>query len=603
MNDDLFQKATLAHSKNNLDEAEHLYVKILKNNSDNHQIHFLLGTLFLQKKIAKKALSHLKKVESHDKNNPHLLMNLGLAYKEIGDYQLSETYLKKSLSLNPEHADCLNNLGTLYLLSKNYVKAELNFRKALKLRANEAAFLINLSECLSLTGIKDEAISLLLKIDVKNTHYKEAQKKLFTIYFKYKNYQEAIDCGKQIIGNEDDKSIAGRMIHCFLQIGNVPEAENLLAKLDSDAYQYAFYEGTIEIEKGNHDRAKKIFTQLLKKQEYSAPAHHNLGMIKFKERLFDEAIAHFKDALDKDQGYLEAKTTMGLCQLSQCQFSSGWNNYLSYKEGTIFNFAALKNVPHWNGHSKNKIILIMFDQGLGDQIFFAKLLTFLDNHNQYVCVVNKKLINLFSASFKQNFRFISMDQINKSLHFDFQCIASELGKMFINDISDLNTPSKFISSQHDGLNNESPIGISWFSSNPVIGRKKSVSLDALIRKLKNKGRYFVNLQYGDYEKEIKVVEKKYQVTFIKHGNDNFNNLDQLAQVILGCKEVYAISNTTAHLSSALGQATNVILPYNHEFNTWYWFSDKQKKSLWYANTRIIEAQKNGPIESALEFID
>ncbi|MEL0056380.1 MAG: tetratricopeptide repeat protein, partial [Methylophilaceae bacterium] len=592
----------LAHSKNNLDEAEDLYFKILKNNLDNHQIHFLLGTLFLQKKIAKKALSHLKKAECHDKNNPHLLMSLGLACKEIGDYELSETYLKKSLSLNPEHADCLNNLGTLYLLTKNYVEAELNFRKALKLRADEAAFLINLSECLSLTGNKDEAINLLLKIDVKNTLYKEAQKKLFTIYFKYKNYQEAIDCGKQILGNGDDNSIAGKMIHCFLQIGNVPEAENLLAKLDSDKSQYAFYQGTIEIEKGNHDRAEKIFTQLLKKQEYSAPAHHNLGMIKFKQRLFDEAIAHFKDALDIDQGYLEAKTTMGLCQLSQCQFASGWKNYLSYKEGAIFNFAALKNVPHWNGHSKNKIILIMFDQGLGDQIFFAKLLTYLDKGNQYICVINKKLINLFSASFKQNFRFISMDQINESLHFDFQCIASELGKMFIKDISDLNTPSKFITSQYDGLNNESAIGISWFSSNPVIGRKKSISLDALISKLKNKSRYFINLQYGDYEKEIKAVEKKHQVTFIEHGNDNFNNLDQLARVILGCKEVYTISNTTAHLSSALGQATTVILPYNHEFNTWYWFSDKQKKSLWYANTRIVEAHKNDPIESALELI-
>jgi len=51
MNDDLLQKATLAHRKNNLDEAEHLYIKILKNNPDNHQIHFLLGTLYLTTKI------------------------------------------------------------------------------------------------------------------------------------------------------------------------------------------------------------------------------------------------------------------------------------------------------------------------------------------------------------------------------------------------------------------------------------------------------------------------------------------------------------------------------------------------------------------------
>ena len=98
------------------------------------------------------------------------------------------------------------------------------------------------------------------------------------------------------------------------------------------------------------------------------------------------------------------------------------------------------------------------------------------------------------------------------------------------------------------------------------------------------------------------IEEPIKLNFDSNDNDNFNNIDQLSRIILGCREVYCISNTSAHLSAALGHPTNVILPFNHTFNSWYWFQDKSRKSLWYANTVIIEAMQNNPIDSALKQI-
>ncbi|MEL0056272.1 MAG: tetratricopeptide repeat protein, partial [Methylophilaceae bacterium] len=270
MNENLFQKATLAHSQNNLKEAEDLYLKLLNKNSENHQVHFLLGTLYLQKKLPEKALSHLKKSEHDDKDNPHLLMNLGLAYKQAGDMSLSEVYLKKSLSIDPKNADSLNNLGSLQLSKKNYIDAEFNFRKALEIKPNEGAFLINLSECLFILGVKDEPINLLLKIQRGSDFYQDAQTKLFNIFYETKNYRQ-----------------------CIIIVEN-------LKKLNST--------------------------------EYCVLAQHNLGIIKFKQRLFDEAIDHFENALKKDKNFGEAKMTLGLCQLSQYQFKSGWDNFLTYQD-------------------------------------------------------------------------------------------------------------------------------------------------------------------------------------------------------------------------------------------------------------------------------
>ena len=601
MNDNLFQKATLAHSQNNLKEAENLYLKLLNKNSKNHQVHFLLGTLYLQKKLPKKALSHLKKSEHADKNNPHLLMNLGLAYKEAGDMSLAEIYLKKSLAIDPKHADSFNNLGALQLSKKNYVDAELNFRKALEIKPNEDAYLINLSDCLFVLGIKDEPINLLLKIQRGSDFYQEAQKKLFNIFLKNKNYRDAISYGRAILENDDDVFIKEKLINAYLKIGELNEAETLLAKIDSNSNPFFFNQGAIEAEKGNYVNAEKLFNKILNSKEYCVLAQHNLGIIKFKQRLFNQAIDHFENALKNDKNFGEAKMTLGLCQLSQYQFKSGWDNFLTYQDSSVFNFSLTNNIPKWKGHTTDKTIMIIFDQGVGDQIFFSRLLNYLDSVNQYICVVNKKLISLFAKSFNDSFIFKSIDQINKDMNIDFHCRATELGKIFIKSRDDMK-PIQYLFSEPQIFQEESPIGLAWYSNNSVIGRRKSIDLDALVSSLKHKSRFFVNLQYGDHDNEIRSVEKKHQVTFIDHGNDNFNNIDQLSRIIMGCREVYSISNTSAHLSAALGHPTHVILPYNHAINSWYWFQDKSKKSLWYANTVVIEAMQNKPINNALKQI-
>ena len=69
MLDKLFTEATQAHSINDLDLAEKLYLKILNKYPRESKTLFLIGTLYIQKKIYKKAINYLLKAHDIDSSN------------------------------------------------------------------------------------------------------------------------------------------------------------------------------------------------------------------------------------------------------------------------------------------------------------------------------------------------------------------------------------------------------------------------------------------------------------------------------------------------------------------------------------------------------
>jgi tetratricopeptide (TPR) repeat protein len=87
----------------------------------------------------KKALSIYKSTK-RDTMYAQALVNLGMAYKEIGaDSLASQTLYRavdrfQSMGLKKEESSALNSLGNLYRDSKNFTRAEYFFRKSLKLR-------------------------------------------------------------------------------------------------------------------------------------------------------------------------------------------------------------------------------------------------------------------------------------------------------------------------------------------------------------------------------------------------------------------------------------------------------------------------------------
>ena len=102
---------------------------------------------------------------------------------------------------------------------------------------------------------------------------------------------------------------------------------------------------------------------------------------------------------------------------------------------------------------------------------------------------------------------------------------------------------------------------------------------------------FFNLQYDNHKKEIKKFEKDTGIKIIDMEDiDKFNDFESLAGLIESLDLFITVSNTTAHLSGAIGKETWVMAPKNDSL-LFYWNTGK-KKTPWYTEIKIYPKINN-----------
>jgi ADP-heptose:LPS heptosyltransferase len=100
---------------------------------------------------------------------------------------------------------------------------------------------------------------------------------------------------------------------------------------------------------------------------------------------------------------------------------------------------------------------------------------------------------------------------------------------------------------------------------------------------------FVDLQYGDTAAERAAAEAMGLNLAHLPDVDLFNDIDGLAALLAACDLVISVSNTTAHLSGALGVPTWVMVPGGHG-QMWYWGAGDMG-SLWYPSATVFRQHK------------
>lgn len=180
----------------------------------------------------------------------------------------------KDRELKTRQASLYFGAGTQALMERQYTEALTNLLKADELQPENAEILTNLAMAYYFKGERAEAISTLnkaLKFDPKNS---DAKVNLASIYF------------------EDNR---------------IPESEALykevLKNLTYDKQARTYYNlGLIELEKKNNSKAAENYFRLSLKEDINyCPSHLKLGMIQYDRRMFNQALATFREA------------TMGTC--------------------------------------------------------------------------------------------------------------------------------------------------------------------------------------------------------------------------------------------------------------------------------------------------
>ncbi|CAM8660205.1 GT9_LPS_heptosyltransferase domain containing protein [Oxalobacteraceae bacterium] len=406
------------------------------------------------------------------------------------------------------------------------------------------------------------------------------------------------------------------------------------------------YRGSALLQLGRVNEALASYDKVVKLAPNAAVAHYNRANALNRLRRYDEALQSLKRALRLQPRYTDALSltgvvlqamgdtpsalehydaairinpnaadahyNKGLALLTAGEFTHAWEHYeWRLRWDVTVRVGQSRSVdrvaPDWDGKPTSKPILVIPEQGLGDQIFFAGMLADLQvvAPGSTVCL-EPRLLPLFERSFeKLNFSSpydIDAEQCIKDGSFSAQIHIGSLGKYFRADtagLSRVTTPylkADPIKTSRLRSRIAKPgrivCGISWRSKNAAIGADKSLSLETLAPVLTAAGVDFVDLQYGDTAEERYRLKQDHGV-HVQHLDDvdNTNDLDSLAALVSACDIVITISNVTAHIAGALGKPTIVMLS-NLPTPLWYW-PKSRIDTPWYPSTVLVRQNQLG----------
>ena len=185
-------RALALHQKGQINEAEKIYLDLLKSHPNNSSLTQLLGTLYLQKKNYDLSEKYLLSSLDITPDNPVLLNNLGLLKKQTHKIEKSIEYF----SINIKKNNFLNswiNKSNILLETENY-KEGLDFsKKAIKNYPNNLKIKNNLALFLFENGFKKQSIEIYKELDNTNNHTTETYLNYSNILMKTNKLSEAID--------------------------------------------------------------------------------------------------------------------------------------------------------------------------------------------------------------------------------------------------------------------------------------------------------------------------------------------------------------------------------------------------------------------------
>lgn len=332
-------------------------------------------------------------------------------------------------------------------------------------------------------------------------------------------------------------------------------------------------------------------------------AHRALGQTRQALAAFEEAQAHAPAAP-------EPVYERALLRLEQRDFAAGWTDYEARWQCERFlrssrGFVPRALAPHLTlaptaERLAGKRILLIGEQGIGDQLMFASLLPDLTRTAASVlCLIEPRLIGLLTVAFPEvTFRSPHGAEVDSD-EVDHLVAIGSLGSAFRRQLTDFPRaafarPRPEIVAQWDQrLGPRSQplrVGLSWRGGAPSTGQQaRSMPLADLAPILRTPSCEFVSLQYGDVSAEVAAVNRDFPEPVRLFPSEDLHDFEDLAGLMANLDLVISVQNATVHLAGALGVRCWALLPHNPE-----WRYMRQGTGMpWYGSVRLVRQAATG----------
>jgi tetratricopeptide (TPR) repeat protein len=452
-------------------------------------------------------------------------------------------------------------LAVSYAKQKKFKEAEVTFLKIIELEPNDFDHYFNLANLYKETKAYDKCINTLqLALKVRPSD-KKALILLGANYYQVKNYKKAIHCANFILEKYP------------LSI------ESLNLKAISD------------IELGKFKEAIDCFTKIVSLKGEEPGILSDIAAC----YIFSGDLTNAKKFIQLSGNNIGARYNNSLIDLTYGEYLNGWkefelglkNNSRNLKKGS----EKFKNIPDFDPKVHKRSILLIGEQGIGDEIMYSTIIGDLSKKVKKIFLYCDNRLELI---FKDKFPFLEFVDNNYNLNnIESKLPIGSLARIFRNYEKDFydNLEKNLITECNSNLlklSSRINIGLSWHTENLQFGPERNINLNSLIPIFENKKLNFINLQYGNHEYEINNLETKIgRKIFLKDSIDNKNDIYGLAKKIKKCDLVITIDNSTVHLAGFLNKKTFLLLPFVAD---WRWQLHRNDTP-WYNSVKLFRQSK------------
>ena len=321
------------------------------------------------------------------------------------------------------------------------------------------------------------------------------------------------------------------------------------------------------------------------------------------------AVPFLQRAIQLDPANVTHHFNLSVAYLLSGDYVRGWPAYearhnFEHLRGTIPNYAW----PVWNGEDlQGKTIFVRGEQGHGDIIQFVRFIQNLKNIGGKVTIqVTDGLIPLIQSSeIGRDVRVLSYAE-SPGDAFDYWLPVMSLpGKLNVR-VDNLPTVIQYLNPnpglvadwrRNLGVKNRLRVGFAWSGRRDSwINQHKAMPFETMLALIRSQPDYeWYNLQADCTAEE----EKELMAAGVRCFPGGVNTFEDTAALVANLDVVVSVDTATAHLSSALGKPTWIML--NNYGPCWRWLLNRDDTP-WYATARLFRQPRMGDWDSVVDRI-
>jgi len=500
-----------------------------------------------------------------------------ISFHRQGDFKQAQNFYEEILDKSPHNTEVLCLLGTLFSQIGVHEKGVLFLNKAINLDKDNPVFHNNIALILQSSGNIKKAIASFRKAISLAPDYIDAVINLAVLMHYLKEYKEA------------------KKLFCSIR--------EIVNRREDFFYNFA----NLQRDTLNTEDAITNYKKAIKIKPNFEDALFNLAMTFKTVGDIDKSINHFNKLLEFAKKPLHVKYHISQCHLLKKDFEKGWKYYESRFGGMNAEKKELHVKEYAGEDLTDKTILILKEQGIGDETMFLSLLPkLLERCCNVVYECDVRLTKIFEKAYPS---VTFVETYTHKLKIDSHLPIGSLPKMFLPKLDeqlyttplhvDKNRQKRFSKKYKRKSKNKKLIGISYktFANEHAKFRMPPLSFWEEI--IKENDAYFLDLQFNSFrgDNEYKKLHS-YNNVMIENSTDLYNNIEDLLAIIDSMDVVITIDNYIAHLAGSIGKKTYLLLA---SVADWRWFLEKEK-TIWYPNVTIVRQDTYGDWDSVLDKI-